>query len=455
MNLIVLVLDSLRQDHVSAYHGGRAAFPDVPPCATPNLDALARDCLVFHNVYPEALPTIPIRYQLMTGQRSLPFRPWQPLLPQDITMADILRSAGYVCGLVSDTYHYWAPGMNYHRGFHAYHWVRGQEYDPFVSQAPRRAVDRYTNAHYTAEWRARVRQFLANTDAFAREEDWFPAQVVETALMWLRENRAHDKVFLWVDCFDPHEPWDPPARFDTYTDPSYAGPRLILPMGGPTDRWVSPEGIRHLRGLYAGEVTFADHWIGRLLSGLEELDYLSDSLVLVLSDHGHPLADHGKFLKGADRLHNELLRVPFLMRFPGRRHAGRQTKALIQFHDVLPTLLDVLGLANNTDAMHGRTFRPVIEGDRDDHRASVITGYHEGVDRCIRDETWSLVERPVGQPDELYNLLDDSHERQNLIERFPEEAERLRAQFGPYFRCRRPRGAGVQGKYELASGEVE
>src|SRR5438067_5478093 len=104
MNLIVLVLDSLRQDHVSFYHRGRAPFPAVPPCRTPNLDALAQRCVAFENVYPEALPTLPVRMQLITGQRTLPCRPWQPLSPHDVTVAEILGGAGYVCGLVSDTY---------------------------------------------------------------------------------------------------------------------------------------------------------------------------------------------------------------------------------------------------------------------------------------------------------------------------------------------------------------
>jgi len=455
MNLIVLVLDSLRQDHVGIYHRGQAVFPDVPACSTPTIDAFATECVVFHNMYPEALPTIPIRYQLMTGQRSLPFRPWQPLLPGDITVAEILRSVGYFCGLISDTYHYWAPGMNYHRGFHSYQWVRGQEYDPLDSKPSRRPVERYTNEHYPPEWKARVRQFLANTDSFAQEEDWFPARVIDAAVEWLVQNRARDKVFLWVDCFDPHEPWDPPPRFDTYTDAGYRGPRLILPMGGMAMKWVSAEGIRHMRGLYAGEVSFVDYCLGRFFSTLAELDYLSDSLVLVVSDHGHPLADHGKFLKGADRLYNELLRVPCLLRLPRGRAGGRHVRALIQFHDVLPTLMDLLGLANETDAMHGRTFRPVLEGDRETHREAIVLGYHEGVDRCFRDGSWSLIERPAGEVDELYNLDEDPTEQRNLIDHFPDEAARLRAQFGSYFRRRRQRGVGVQGKYELASGEVD
>src|SRR5438045_32713 len=166
MNLIVIVLDSFRQDHVGFYHGGQRAFASVPACATPNLDAFAREGVVFDNAYPEALPTIPIRTQLFTGQRTLPYRPWQPLMREDVTIAEILRPAGYICGLIADTYHYRAPGMNFHRGFHSYHWIRGQEFDPWRSNPPRRALDDYVNPHYDDDWRGRVAQFIANTDDF-------------------------------------------------------------------------------------------------------------------------------------------------------------------------------------------------------------------------------------------------------------------------------------------------
>ena len=87
---------------------------------------------------------------------------------------------------------------------------------------------------------------------------------------------------LWIDCFDPHEPWDPPARFDTYTDPAYTGPRLILPMGGLTRTWATPEETRFMRGLYAGEVEFVDYCLERLFAGLRDLGYPDDSIVLVL-----------------------------------------------------------------------------------------------------------------------------------------------------------------------------
>jgi len=455
MNIIGIMVDSLRQDHVSFYNGRRPIFEGIPPCQTPNLDAFAQECIVFDNAYPESLPTIPVRTHLFTGQRTLPFRPWQPLTREDVLLSEILHAEGYICGLISDCYHYWAPGMNFHRGFHATRWVRGQEYDPWTSHPPRRNVDDYTNEHYDATWRRRVAQFLANTDDFTREEDWFPARVVDEAIDWLTRNRSHRRIFAWIDSFDPHEPWDPPARFDTYTDPNHQGKRLILPMGGPAEQWASPQDIRHIRGLYAGEVSFVDHCLGRLFQALRDLGYYDDSVIMLLADHGHPLADHGKFLKGGDRLYNELLKVPFMIRLPGGQGA-RRTSAIVQFHDVLPTLLDVVGLSNNSTSMHGRSFLPVLRGDADQHRDVIITGYYEAPDRCIRDQTWSYIQRPQGQPDELYNLVDDPYERTNLIDEYPDEARRLAMMFGSYFRRggRMVQVKGIQGKYELASSSI-
>ncbi len=456
MNLIVIVLDSFRQDHVSTYHQGRSTFEGIQPCQTPNIDQFAEECIVFENAYPEALPTIPIRCQLMTGQRTLPYRPWQPLAPHDVPIAQILKQQGYVCGLISDTYHYRAPGMNYHRHFDCYRWIRGQEYDPYVSAPSQRNINDYVNKNYPSAWRKRIGQFLANTDRFTDLEDWFPYKVVDEAVEWLEDNRTHDPVFLWIDSFDPHEPWDPPAAFDTYTDSDYDGPRLIMPMGGLASNWASEAEINHIRGLYAGEAAFVDDCLGRLFESLKDLGYYDDSLILLLADHGHPLGDHEKFLKGADRMYNELLKVPFMVRLP-KGEGARRSKSIVQFHDVLPTVLDGLELGNNTSSMHGESFISVLKGDKDSHRDVIITGYHEGADRCIRDSTWSYIQRPTGEPDELYNLIDDPREQVNLIDQFPNEAVRLASSFGNYFR--QQGGAaivkGIQGKYEIASGSVE
>lgn len=456
MNLIVIVIDSLRQDHVGAYHQGRAPFDGVPACQTPNLDAFAQSCVIFENAYPEGLPTMPARLALLTGQETLPFRAWQPLSSTDLSAADILAREGYTCGMVSDNYHYRAPGMNYHRSFHSYHWIRGQEYDPYNSAPAQRDVNDYVNSCYPEPWRRRIAQCLANMDDIEDEQDWFAARVFGQAIDWLDRNRRRDKLFLWIDSFDPHEPWLPPERFDVYTDPAYQGQKLIMPMGGQASEWATPEEQRYLRGLYAGECAYVDHWLGRLLAAMGDLGYLDRSLVVIVADHGHPLGDHGKFLKGTDRLYSELLKVPFLVRLPGGENGGRRSNAIVQFPDLLPTALDILGLGTSIGCMHGRSFRAVLEGTTDTHRRAAIAGYHEAAERCIRDETWSLVLRPEGEPDELYNLQEDPQERRNLVDQRPEQATQLASLFGSiYFgQGRRSSVKGLQGKYELSSAAL-
>ena len=450
-NFILIVVDSLRQDHVSFYNKGSPVFEGVRDCETPNIDRFARESMVFTNAYPCGLPTIPVRTELVTGQFTLPHRPWRPLLPSplDVTVAEILAREGFINGLVTDTYHLFKPGMNFHRGFHSFRWIRGQEYDAYVSSPPRRRVEDYVNENYTEEWKRLVAKCLANTDDFEREEDYFPARVVTEAIDWLEKNRVHDRVFLWIDSFDPHEPWDPPPRFDTYTDPNYKGPRLILPMGGMASSWASEEEIRYIRGLYAGEVSFVDYWLGVLFKRLRELGYFENSLIVLTADHGHPLADHGKFLKGPDRMYSELLKIPFMVYYPGCEH--KVVDALVQFPDVLPTVLDLLGLGNNARSMQGKSFVKVLTGESEEHRDAVIIGYHEGEDRCVRTKEWSYIHRPEGQPDELYNLKEDPRETRNLIDERKDAALKLASAFGRYFYKTPPRAVkGIQGRYELA-----
>jgi hypothetical protein len=123
-----------------------------------------------------------------------------------------------------------------------------------------------------------------------------------------------------------------------------------------------------------------------------------------------------------------------------------------------------MGLAGETHDMHGRSFRAVVEGDAETFRETCVTGYFEGTDRVVRHHDshtgrrWSLLLRPEGEPDELYDLVADPRERANLIDDHPDVATRLAGRFGPsYFRRRQPvlQVKGVQGAYEVASGVVE
>jgi arylsulfatase A-like enzyme len=140
-----------------------------------------------------------------------------------------------------------------------------------------------------------------------------------------------------------------------------------------------------------------------------------------------------------------------MIRFPGAEHGGRRMRALAQFHDVLPTLLDALGLPHDQEAFHGRSLLPLIRGEGSGLRESIITGYYGPHDRCIRTETWSLILRVHDEPDELYHLIDDPKEAHNLIDEHPDVAQELARRFGAfYMRERQPVVKGVQGRYEVA-----
>lgn len=464
LNVIVVVLDSLRQDHVGFYrglYGWRSVFDNVPPPDTPNLDKLASESIVFTNAYPSGLPTVPVREELLTGQFTLPYHPWSPMHPDSYTMPELLRGLGYFTGLVADTYHLFKPSMNYTKGFDTWFFIRGQEYDAYGIPPPvnRRVEDYVTKDYYSNYAGSRsyadlVAQFLANIDDWRGEEDWFAARVFKAAVNWVKNAyRKYSRFMLWVDSFDPHEPWMPPPRFDKYTDPNYKGPKLILPMGGEASKWYTSEQINYIRGLYAGEVAYVDYYFGEFYNALRDLGLLEQSIIILLADHGHPLADHGKFLKGGDRLYSELLKVPFMVRLPNGRHLVAD--AIIQFPDVLPTILNLLNLPETyTYPLAGRSFINVLNGSTNRHRAYAIMGYHEAADRCIRDNEWSLIYRPDGRH-ELYNLTKDPRERVNLAGEMPDKVNEMLSKLALWFMNRSRPIRQLQAKYELGgTGKV-
>ncbi len=171
LNLIVIICDTFRWDHLHANAGGRVK--------TPHLDALAEQSANFLNCYADGMPTIPARRVMHTGRGILPDREkWIPLRRSDITLAQILSKAGFTTGFIADTPHYFKPDMNFHRGFTSWEWVRGQESDPYVS-GPRGSVhpEEHVPRHMLtgSYYREMVAQYLLNTKDRRGEEDYFCA----------------------------------------------------------------------------------------------------------------------------------------------------------------------------------------------------------------------------------------------------------------------------------------
>jgi len=237
-----------------------------------------------------------------------------------------------------------------------------------------------------------------------------------------------------------------------YADPNYEGKKLIHPKYGPVD-WMTEEELRNTRALYAGEVSFVDECLGILLTTLEELGLYENTLIILIADHGHPHGDHGDIMKHDRDLYNELLRIPLLIRRPDGRFAGATCDCLAQPQDILPTILDSLGIGPIVP-MHGRSLWPVVEGKVEKLRQYVTMGYHASAHRCVRDKEWSLVVRPEGQQDELYNLVDDPEEQHNVIGEQSEVAERMFQTLGRWGRGRQ-RKTTIQLTYEMEHTPAE
>ena len=214
MNVVVIVNDTQRWDYLGCYGNNWIK--------TPNLDKLASESAVFDYCYAEGLPTIPTRTTFFTGRFTFPFRGWQRLEPTDILLAEVLWNKGYTNALITDVYHMHKPTMAFERGFDFTQHIRGHEADPWVlDESIEVDVDRYHKAHGNDKSvRAQIAQYLRNIHWWRGEEDTFVARCVNGAAKWLEEQPKKDNLFLWLDCFDPHEPWDPPEPYRSmYVDP--------------------------------------------------------------------------------------------------------------------------------------------------------------------------------------------------------------------------------------------
>lgn len=424
MNVVIVILDTLRKDHLGCY-GNRWI-------QTPNFDAFARDCLKFTNAYPESLPTIPVRRAIHTGKRTFPFNNWIPQkgdtvriygwqrIPEEqVTLAEILKQKGYTTAFVTDTYHQFKPSMNFHRGFDAWRWVRGQESDRYqpISRCDEQRLKRYLPERYKGTGvEGLLHQHLANTADRKSEEDWFAPKVFSEA-MNLLEHLQHQRPFLLVvDSFDPHEPWDPPPQYVAlYDNPDRDEIDIITPLYGRCD-WMTEQQLKRMRANYAGEVTLVDKWFGHFINKLADLKLLDNSLIIVLSDHGHSLGEHGVTGKIPWALYPELIEIPFLIRHPEGKGAGQTSDYFASTHDVAPTVLGALGV-KPTQPMDGVDLTAFLEGKEPPERTHITTAFNNFV--WVRNDRYALICRNDGAEPKLYDLQSDPQMEQNIADQNP------------------------------------
>ena len=394
-SLVLITIDTLRADHVGVYGG---------PVATPYLDRLASQGVLVESAYTPTPSTGPAHVSLLTGLHLWRHRTLQnavPLDPRLPTLADLLGQGGLETGAFVSSY-ILHRRFGFHQGFATYVFEPSEEYT----------------------WRGKLRpRFWTRGEETAR-----------AANRWLTKH-AEQPFFLWVHFFDPHWPYRPPVGFRVPPkDP-------VKLKGKKLPRDQSVRGIRHLKDLirsYRGEIAYVDAQVGKLLERLRLLGAEKRTAVILTSDHGEGLGDHG-IMEHGHNVFEELVRVPLIVRAPGVP-AGRRVSGPAQLEDLTPTILAILGVAPPS-TLDGVDLLPWLRGEVDISPRTAIVGgraANKGKNRVfyIREGSKKWI-GPRDGPGLIYDLDGDPGESN------PGESAAMPSRLAEIFRLTEANGEGT------------
>ena len=484
-NVVLIVSDTFRADLLI----GGFEVRDGVYCRTPNLNRLAKDGVLFTRFYHASFPTVPTRHDLLTGRYTFTYSGWEPLPKEELVLPDILRQAGYISMLIADTPHMFREGFNYDRGFDAWDWIRGQENDRYRTDPE--AVQLPCSPEKLRNIETPI-QHMRNNALRESEEDWIPSRTSLAARKWLERNYKR-RFFLYLDFFDPHEPWDPPHYYVDEYDPGYVGDEVTYPAYDTCD-YLSKKELEHCRAMYAGEATFVDKCIGDVIQKIEQLGLLRNTAIIFLSDHGFYIGEHGLIGKarisprglGYAPLYEELAHVPLVVRLPDsmRGRGDARVDELVQTPDVTATIVNIAGLeykagtkltlpirdaegivypADIESKIEGASLLPLVIGESVPWRQYAVSSpgfqplaaLQAGLRPTITSKEYSLIlatdsyptaEEPTeyttvidGHPrlfrvisrsdTELYHLPSDPKQMHNLVEEKKDVALKMRKEF--------------------------
>jgi choline-sulfatase len=364
--IVLISIDTLRADHLPIY-----GYTKVK---TPNIDALAADGVVFDRAYSHAPQTLPAHTSILSGQ--LPF---EHGVRDNIGFA-VKQGQWFVqrafqhlgwptAGFVSAYVLRKATGID-------------QGFDVYDSEMPPTSGERA------------IGQVQRDGE-----------KTLEAALRWVGARDVNKPFFLFVHFYEPHKPYEPPARFSQYQP-------------------------------YDGEIAYSDELVGRLLDRLRELHLYDRASIVLLSDHGEGLGDHGEQEHGLF-LYQETVHVPLVVKIGGSTGwgmgngaaRGRRVDAPVQHIDVAPTLLD-LAAATKPSMLRGRSLVPLLIGkgtvpDTGIYAEALYSRYHFGWSELysLTDTRYQFIRAPH---DELYDLQQDPHESHSIASDRPQVRQAMR-----------------------------
>lgn len=397
MNLILISLDTTRADHLGCYGWHRNT--------SPHLDRVVERGVVFENCFSPWIPTHPAHTTMLTGRdvmrHQVIAQGGKAQLPEEVpTLAEILQRRGYFTG-AADILERW-----FRRGFEVY--------------------EGYRWARDAGAWRK-------------------GEAVLATALRVLGQAAGQERpFFLFFHFWDPHTPYLPPPPFDRIfyrgdeTDPRHTSMEPVLnfpPFMHYFRQWMGQaRDIEFPKAQYDAEIAYMDCCLQHLFQRLEELDLAEKTLVIITADHGEELDEHEMWFDHHG-LYDTNLRVPLILSMPGTIPRGKRAPGLVRLLDVVPSVLEMLGVPAPEEGFEGRSFVPALSGSMPGGTCDTLylTECTWMRKRGLRNRDWKLIvarEPDIHQrpPIELYDLKADPGETRNLATERPEVVEELKAQ---------------------------
>jgi len=391
-HVIVISLDTARADHFGCY--GNTWI------RTPRLDALAAESILFADYMTVVPTTLASHTSLFTGKyphsHGTP-RNGYTVSDENVLLAEILYDAG----------------------FHTAGFLGSFALD-----------SRFDFAQGFEHYDETFPRLVGQQGAVQNERP--AAAVTDAVIAHLNQLGTPPNLFLFVHYFDPHVPYAPPAPYDTMYGPEAGNklpplPEIRQQLTRAARQGSQTPAARAMAKRYAGEVSYLDEHVGRLIDDLRRRGILEDAIVIVTSDHGENLWDHPAYFNHGLTVYQSTVGAVCMIRLPDGKRAGARVKELVASIDVLPTVLSFLGLPipngldgetiDLTENARVPTSRArFAEASRPHDRVEVgVRWFNERKARCVRMGDWKYVQTPYAQTEELYNLARDPLERRNLL----------------------------------------
>jgi len=431
-NIIILMADQMRADCMSA-----AGHPQIQ---TPNLDRIAAEGVRFTRAHTVSPLCMPARASFINGLYPHNHGMWDnrgQMPARDETFFHHLQAAGYRTGHIGKS-HYYPHGKGHLRDHEDYMHTRGLDY---VHETTGPWATLSTDSYMTERWqslglleafRSDYRDRQSSPHTLVRPsplpaEEFPDSYVGRQAVEFIEGYDRDEPMALFVGFGGPHEPWDAPGQYAAICDPAQT-PHAI-PRGEPGE-WLpdfvrererdgiedamTPAHVAAIRANYYGKITLVDFWIGQICQALARRRFLESAFIVFWSDHGEMAGDHQRLHKSI--FFDSAVRVPVIIRWPGRIAPLRTCGALVEIIDVFPTLLAGLGLAPSRRSL-GRSLWPVLENTDRPHRdavfSEVVTQHTYGT--MIRTDRYKYVADDRGRGYQLFDLVADPNERRNLV----------------------------------------